>query len=50
MSERARHFGGRLAIGPAATGGTQVRVWLPLTATAGRRIPEEDADDPACAV
>lgn len=31
MSERARHFGGRLAIGPAVSGGTQVRVWLPLT-------------------
>jgi signal transduction histidine kinase len=31
MSERARHFGGRFAIGPSASGGTRVRVWLPLT-------------------
>lgn len=31
MSERARHFGGRFAIGPAASGGTRVRVWLPFT-------------------
>ncbi|MCI0749452.1 MAG: sensor histidine kinase, partial [Nevskiales bacterium] len=30
MSERARHFGGRLSIGPAATGGTRVVVRLPL--------------------
>ena len=30
MSERARHFGGRVEIGPAASGGTRVRVWLPL--------------------
>jgi PAS domain S-box-containing protein len=30
MSERARHFGGRLEIGPAHGGGTHVRVWLPL--------------------
>ncbi len=41
MSERARHFGGRLAIGPAASGGTRVRVWLPLTHGQG------EADDPA---
>jgi len=40
MSERARHFGGRFAIGPAASGGTRVRVWLPFTP--GR----EGADDP----
>jgi len=31
MSERARHFGGRVEIGPAHGGGTRVRVWLPLT-------------------
>jgi len=37
MSERARHFGGRLAIGPAATGGTHVRVWLPLTGPTGEQ-------------
>lgn len=37
MSERARHFGGRLAIGPAATGGTHVRVWLPLNGTTGEQ-------------
>jgi len=30
MSERARHFGGRVEIGPASSGGTRVRVWLPL--------------------
>ena len=30
MSERARYLGGRLSIGPAAIGGTRVRVWLPL--------------------
>jgi signal transduction histidine kinase len=30
MSERARHFGGRVEIGPAHDGGTRVRVWLPL--------------------
>ncbi len=30
MSERARQFGGRFAIGPATPRGTQVRVWLPL--------------------
>jgi PAS domain S-box-containing protein len=40
MSERARHFGGRFAIGPSASGGTRVRVWLPL-APGG-----EGADDP----
>jgi len=37
MSERARYFGGRLAIGPAATGGTHVRVWLPLTGPTGEQ-------------
>ena len=31
MSERARHFGGKLEIGPIRGGGTRVRVWLPLT-------------------
>lgn len=31
ISERARHFGGRVEIGPAHGGGTRVRVWLPLT-------------------
>ncbi|TAM45816.1 MAG: PAS domain-containing protein [Gammaproteobacteria bacterium] len=41
MSERARHFGGRLAIGPAASGGTRVRVWLPLSHEQG------DTNDPA---
>lgn len=30
ISERARHFGGRVEIGPAHDGGTRVRVWLPL--------------------
>lgn len=30
MSERANDFGGRFVIGPAASGGTRVRVWLPL--------------------
>jgi PAS domain S-box-containing protein len=40
MSERARHFGGRFAIGPAASGGTRVRVWLPFTPG------KEGADDP----
>lgn len=30
MSERARHFGGGVEIGPASSGGTRVRVWLPL--------------------
>jgi signal transduction histidine kinase len=40
MSERANHFGGRFAIGPAASGGTRVRVWLPLSST------RETADDP----
>ena len=40
MSERARHFGGRFAIGPAASGGTRVRVWLPFTPGG------EGADDP----
>jgi len=30
MSERANHYGGRFRIGPAASGGTRVRVWLPL--------------------
>jgi len=32
ISERARHFGGKIEIGPAHDGGTRVRVWLPLTA------------------
>lgn len=41
MSERARHFGGRLAIGPALSGGTQVRVWLPFA-----RGGDGGADDP----
>jgi PAS domain S-box-containing protein len=40
MSERARHFGGRFTIGPAASGGTRVRVWLPFTPGG------EVADDP----
>jgi PAS domain S-box-containing protein len=40
MSERANHFGGRFRIGPAASGGTRVRVWLPF-APGG-----EGADDP----
>jgi PAS domain S-box-containing protein len=35
MSERARYFGGRFAIGPAASGGTRVRVWLPFTPGGG---------------
>ncbi len=35
MSERARHFGGRFAIGPAASGGTRVRVRLPFTPGGG---------------
>lgn len=30
ISERARHFGGKIEIGPAHDGGTRVRVWLPL--------------------
>jgi len=30
MSERARHFGGKLEIGPIRAGGTRVRVWLPF--------------------
>jgi signal transduction histidine kinase len=37
MSERARHFSGRFAIGPAATGGTHVRVWLPLAGPQGEQ-------------
>jgi signal transduction histidine kinase len=40
MSERANHFGGRFTIGPSASGGTRVRVWLPLAPQ------QEDADDP----
>lgn len=40
MSERANHFGGRFAIGPSASGGTRVRVWLPLARQPG------DSDDP----
>jgi signal transduction histidine kinase len=40
MSERARHFGGKVEIGPATGGGTRVRVWLPL-------IRHETDDDPA---
>lgn len=40
MSERANYFGGRFAIGPSASGGTRVRVWLPLTRNNG------DSDDP----
>jgi PAS domain S-box-containing protein len=39
MSERANYFGGRFAIGPAASGGTRVRVWLPL-------VRQEDSNDP----
>jgi len=31
MSERARHFGGKLEIGPIRGGGTRVRVWLPFS-------------------
>jgi PAS domain S-box-containing protein len=42
MSERARHFGGRVELGPAHGGGTRVRVWLPLTETA-----EADIDSTA---
>ena len=30
MSERARHLGGRIEIGPVRGGGTLVRAWLPL--------------------
>lgn len=41
MSERARHFGGRLTISPATRGGTRVSVWIPLVQTPG------EADDPA---
>lgn len=37
MSERANHFGGRFAIGPSASGGTRVRVWLPLARAHGER-------------
>jgi len=37
MSERANYFGGRFAIGPAASGGTRVRVWLPLSPEGGVR-------------
>lgn len=36
MSERARHFGGKVEIGPARQGGTRVHVSLPLT----HRTPE----------
>jgi PAS domain S-box-containing protein len=39
MSERARHFGGKLEIGPIRGGGTLVRVWLPLT---GHAEPNDD--------
>lgn len=35
MSERARHLGGRLEIGPVRGGGTLVRVWLPLAPDRG---------------
>ena len=35
MSERANYFGGRFAIGPSASGGTRVRVWLPLPRKSG---------------
>lgn len=35
MSERANYFGGRFSIGPAVSGGTQVRVRLPLIGKVG---------------
>lgn len=38
ISERARHFGGRVEIGPAHGGGTRVRVWLPLTENAEANV------------
>jgi PAS domain S-box-containing protein len=41
MSERARHFGGKLEIGPIRRGGTRVCVWLPFS-----DIPRTN-DDPA---
>lgn len=43
ISERARHFGGRVEIGPARGGGTRVRVWLPL-AEDGEAIVDPTAD------
>ena len=45
MSERARHFGGKVEIGPASSGGTRVRVWLPLAAgSQGERSDDPTAD------